>query len=172
VHGATLAAALVNTRPRRTNAVEALPDADAAVRLLAAHGLPVPHEEAAAALPALHRLRDELLAAFTAPDMPALAAALNPYLERAPAARLIGADGRWTVGAPEDALPLADRVALRAARGLAELAASAGLDRLGICAADDCLAVYADTSPRGARRYCSRTCSTRMNVRRHRASAH
>jgi predicted RNA-binding Zn ribbon-like protein len=169
VHGATLAAALVNTRPRPASPVEGLPDGAAAAVLLAEHGLSAPPREAAAALPALLRLRDALLAAFAAPDMPALAAALNPCLARAPAARLVGDGGGWALRAPDDELPLAERVALVSARGLAELAATAGPDRLGFCAADDCQAVYADTSPRGARRYCSRTCATRVNVRRHRA---
>jgi predicted RNA-binding Zn ribbon-like protein len=171
VHGATLAAALVNTRPRPANPVEGLPDGAAAARLLTAHGVAAAPEDAAAALPALLRLRGELLAAFEAADMPALAAVLNPYLARAPAARLVGEDGDWALRAPADELPLAERVALRAARGLAALAAAAGLDRLGFCAADDCQAVYADTSPRGARRYCTRTCANRVNVRRHRAAA-
>jgi predicted RNA-binding Zn ribbon-like protein len=168
VHGATLAAALVNTRPRPADPPEKLPDGAAAAALLAAYGISAPPDEAAAALPALIQLREELLAAFAAPDMPALAAALNPYLARAPAARLVE-DGGWALRAPEAELPLAERVALVAARGLAELVATAGPDRLGVCAADDCQAVYADTSARGARRYCSRTCANRVNVRRHRA---
>jgi predicted RNA-binding Zn ribbon-like protein len=167
VDGAGLAAALVNTRPRSTNPVEGMPDAAAAVALLAAHGIPATVADAEAARPALLRLRAELLAAFEAPDMAALAAALNPYLVRAPAPRLVE-DAGWTLRAPDAELPLAERVAVAAARGLAGLAATAGLDRLGFCAADDCQAVYADTSPRGARRYCSRTCATRTNVRRHR----
>jgi predicted RNA-binding Zn ribbon-like protein len=169
VHGATLAAALVNTRPRPASPVEGLPDGAAAAALLAEHGVSAPAPEAAAALPALLELREALLAAFAAPDMPALAAALNPYLARAPAARLVGGGGGWALRAPDTELPLAERVALVTARGLAELAAGAGAERLGFCAADDCQAVYADTSPRGARRYCSRTCANRVNVRRHRA---
>jgi predicted RNA-binding Zn ribbon-like protein len=169
VHGATLAAALVNTRPRPANPVEGLPDGAAAAALLAEHGIAASVAEASAARPALLALRGELLAAFMAPDLPALAAALNPHLARAPAPRLVD-DGGWALRPPAAELPLAQRVALAAARGLAELATTAGLDRLGVCAADDCQAVYADTSPRGARRYCTRTCANRVNVRRHRAT--
>jgi predicted RNA-binding Zn ribbon-like protein len=169
MHGATLAAALVNTRPRPANPQEQLPDGAAAARLLRAHGLHVSAAEAAAALPGLLRLRDELLAAFVAPDMPALAAALNPHLARLPAQRLVTDGPGWALRAPEDGLTLSDRVAALAVRGLAEVAL-AGRERLGMCAADDCQAVYADTSPRGARRYCTRTCANRVNVRRHRAS--
>jgi len=55
------------------------------------------------------------------------------------------------------------------AHAVAALIAEHGTQRLGFCAASDCQCVYADTSARGNRRYCSRTCSTRVNVRRHRA---
>jgi predicted RNA-binding Zn ribbon-like protein len=54
------------------------------------------------------------------------------------------------------------------ARGLAELAAAYGTDRLHACAAEDCQVVLVDVSRNGARRFCSRTCSSRVNVRRHR----
>jgi len=170
MHGATLAAALVNTRPRPASPEDWLPDGAAAARLLAAHGLPASAREAAAALPALLRLRGVLLAAFLAPDMPALAAALNPLLARTPAERLMTDGAGWALRPPEDELELADRVAAVAVRGLAELALAGGADRLGLCAADDCQAVFADISARGARRNCTRTCANRVNVRRHRAS--
>jgi predicted RNA-binding Zn ribbon-like protein len=95
-----------------------------------------------------------LRGAFLAADLNAFAAVVNPLLE---APRVVG-------GALE---PAVSEVGL-AAFGLASLVAERGLGRLGMCAADDCTAVYADTSARGSRRYCSRTCSTRQNVRRHR----
>jgi predicted RNA-binding Zn ribbon-like protein len=167
--GADLAVALVNSRPRPTDPPEKLPDAAAVVRLLAGHGVGVSAQDAEAALPALRELRADLLRAFSAPDMAELAAVLNPYLARAPGARLVaGADG-WGLRAPAEDLGLTDRVAAVAAHGLAALAAERGLDRLGFCAAEDCGCVYADASARGARRFCSRTCSNRVNVRRHRS---
>ena len=97
-----------------------------------------------------------LRAAFLAPDLDAFAAAVNPLLEapRVHAGRLKPAHSPLRL----------------AAFGLASLVAERGLERLGMCAAGDCTAVYADTSARGTRRYCSRTCSTRQNVRRHRAN--
>jgi predicted RNA-binding Zn ribbon-like protein len=76
--------------------------------------------------------------------------------------------GRWTLG-PVAGTGLAAWVGAHAARGLAEVAIDGGAERLHHCAADDCLRVLADVSRNGARRYCSRTCATRMNVRRHRA---
>jgi predicted RNA-binding Zn ribbon-like protein len=109
--------------------------------------------------PSLRPARDALLAAFGAPDTAAFVAAVNPLL-RAPVAE--------TAPGGEVVLRVAESVPALAAYGLAALVAERGLERLGFCAAEDCQAVFADTSPRGARRYCSRTCSTRENVRRHR----
>jgi predicted RNA-binding Zn ribbon-like protein len=97
-----------------------------------------------------------LRAAFLAAETDAFAAAINPLLEAPFVAEGTLEPARTPLGL--------------AAFGLAWLVAERGLERLGVCAADDCTAVYADTSPRGARRYCSRTCSTRQNVRRHRAN--
>jgi predicted RNA-binding Zn ribbon-like protein len=97
-----------------------------------------------------------LRAAFLAADGDAFAAAINPLLETPRVVSGVLEPGRTPLGL--------------AAFGLASLVAERGLERLGMCAADDCTAVFADTSARGSRRYCSRTCSTRQNVRRHRAN--
>jgi predicted RNA-binding Zn ribbon-like protein len=158
----SLAADLVNTRPRPADPEEKLSGADAAAALLRPYGLD------AAPVEDLRRVRDELLPAFSAADMAALAAVLNPLLARGATLRLLPGAPGWALRAPAEELSPADRVAVAAATELAALAAERGLERLGFCAADDCQAVFADTSPRGDRRYCSRTCSTRMNVRRHR----
>jgi predicted RNA-binding Zn ribbon-like protein len=159
----SLAADLVNTRPRPADPEEKLSGADAVAELLRPHGLdPAPVEE-------LRRVREQLLPAVSASDMAELAGVLNPLLARGPTVRLLPGAPGWSLRAPTEELSAADRVAVAAATELAALAAQRGLDRIGFCAADDCQAVFADTSPRGDRRYCSRTCSTRMNVRRHRA---
>ncbi len=158
----SLAADLVNTRPRPADPEEKLTGTDAAAALLEPYGLDAPP------LDELRRVRGELLAAFEARDMAELAAALNPLLARGATLRLLPGGPGWSLRAPSEELSLADRVAVAAASELAALAAQRGIARLGFCAADDCQAVFADTSPRGDRRYCSRTCSTRVNVRRHR----
>jgi predicted RNA-binding Zn ribbon-like protein len=158
----SLAADLVNSRPRPADPEEKLTGPDAVAALLEPYGLdPAPVEE-------LRRVRDELLPAFEAGEMAALAAALNPLLARGATLRLLPGAPGWSLRAPTEELTPADRIAVAAATELAALAAQRGLDRIGFCAADDCQAVFADTSPRGDRRYCSRRCSTRMNVRRHR----
>jgi predicted RNA-binding Zn ribbon-like protein len=75
--------------------------------------------------------------------------------------------GGWALApAADTALP--DWFGARAARGLAELAIAYGVQRLHLCAADDCLCGVVDVSRNGSRRYCSRRCANRTNVRRHR----
>jgi predicted RNA-binding Zn ribbon-like protein len=157
----SLAADLVNTRPRPADPEEKLTGPDAVAALLAPYGI----DAGDAPVAELRRVRGELLAAFEAADMAALAAALNPLLARGRPPQLLPG---WALRAPVEELAAADRVAVAAASELAELAAEHGLDRLGFCAADDCRRVFADA--RGGRRYCSRKCATRMNVRRHRRS--
>lgn len=45
-----------------------------------------------------------------------------------------------------------------------------GMDRLGVCAADECTQAFADTSRNGRQRFCSQACANRSAVRRHRAA--
>ncbi|TYK42690.1 CGNR zinc finger domain-containing protein [Actinomadura decatromicini] len=52
---------------------------------------------------------------------------------------------------------------------LAELIVEHGLGRTGVCAADGCDRVYADTSRAGRRRFCSESCANRTNVAAFRA---
>ncbi|WP_242614424.1 CGNR zinc finger domain-containing protein [Actinomadura roseirufa] len=52
---------------------------------------------------------------------------------------------------------------------LAELVVEHGLTRTGVCAADGCDRVYADTSRAGRRRFCSDACANRTNVAAFRA---
>jgi predicted RNA-binding Zn ribbon-like protein len=60
--------------------------------------------------------------------------------------------------------PLGQRVAAAAAMGLAIVLAEYGVERLGMCAAENCADVFVDTSRNKSKRYCDDTCSTRMNV--------
>jgi predicted RNA-binding Zn ribbon-like protein len=52
---------------------------------------------------------------------------------------------------------------------LSELVVQHGLTRTGVCAADGCDRVYADTSRSGRRRFCSDPCANRTNVAAFRA---
>jgi predicted RNA-binding Zn ribbon-like protein len=157
---AQAAAALVNTAPRATDPAEKLTAAAQLEQLL-----PEPPPSCAdSELPAVREVRGRLREALTAADMDELAAALNPLLGPW---RMQRAGERWVLG-PAGQSDLAAWVGARAARGLAELATTYGLERLHICHADDCLCAVVDASRNGTRRYCSRTCANRTNARRHR----
>ena len=146
---AEVAAALVNTRPRETNPSEKL--------------------VTVADLEPVRRVRAQLTAVFEAETLDGIAEAANPLLASGAAgwAMMPRGDGRWAVG-PGAPPNLAAWLGARAARGLAELAIAYGIERLHLCAADDCMSAVVDVSRNGSRRYCSRRCANRTNVRRHR----
>ena len=75
----------------------------------------------------------------------------------------------WHLHYSSDDAPIAHRVAAGAAMGIAVLIVDQGHDRLGICAAEDCLDVFVDTSRNRSKRYCDSTCGTKVNVKAHRA---
>ena len=65
--------------------------------------------------------------------------------------------------------PLADRMAVEAAMAFADVVRQKLLDRLRVCGASDCEDVIVDLSKNHSRRYCSDTCSNRVNVAAFRA---
>jgi predicted RNA-binding Zn ribbon-like protein len=164
---AQLAADLVNTRPRPTDPPEKLAGVEDVERLLAASPEPAP-AVGPGDVARFRALREPLLAAFEADGVEAFADAVNPLLGRGAGGwRMAPAAGGWALGPLAPPRP-ADWFSAGAARGLAELVIAYGIDRLHVCAADDCLCAVVDVSRNGARRYCSRTCANRTNARRHR----
>jgi hypothetical protein len=162
---AEFAAALVNSAPRATDPREKLTGVEDLEALLAASPEPPP-VAGEADVDGVRDLRGPLRDAFEAKTVESFARAVNPLLARwqlAPAA-----DG-WALGPAAEA-DLASWLGARAARGLAELVLAYGIERLHLCRADDCLRAVVDVSRNGTRRYCSRTCANRTNVRRHRAA--
>ena len=74
---------------------------------------------------------------------------------------------RFTVGQVGDRL---DQARAAIAGSLAHYVADHDLERLRICAADDCRWRFVDRSPAGRRRWCDmKTCGNRAKVARHRA---
>lgn len=69
---------------------------------------------------------------------------------------------------PSDA-PLADRMAVELAMAVVDVVRTGELDRLQVCAADDCQDVLVDLSKNRSRRFCSTTCANRTNVAAFRA---
>ena len=166
---ATVAAELVNTRPRETDPPEKLAALGDLERLLAQCPEPAP-ATGQGDLEPVRALRPVLLAGFEAGTADAFADAVNPLLARGRGGWRMtpDPDGRWAL-APAADERVADWLGARAARGLAELVIAYGVERLHICAADDCMCAAVDVSRNGTRRFCSRTCANRTNVRRHRA---
>ncbi len=124
----------------------------------------------------VERLGDLALALrgiFAARDASTAAQLLNALLERTRAVPWIsehgGADPHLHFG-PQQA-DIVDRVAASTAMSLAVVLCDYGIERLGQCAAADCVDVFIDTSRSAKRRYCSTGCSNRSNVREHRARA-
>ena len=105
-----------------------------------------------------------------APDAQAVAATLNELLDQASPAVVAVCAGDTVRGEVQMASAVTDttRLAAWGALCLLDLVASAGLDRLGLCAGDRCVDVYVDRSPRRNRRYCSQLCQTRERVHRFR----
>ena len=84
--------------------------------------------------------------------------------------RLVIHDGYdWHIHATTDETPLATRIMVEAAMAFIDVIRADEYDRVRICAADDCDAVYVDYSKNGSKRYCDTgNCGNRMNVNAYR----
>jgi len=78
-------------------------------------------------------------------------------------------DWDYHLHATSPGAPLADRMAVEAAMAFVDVVRQGELDRLHVCAADDCDDVLVDLSKNRSRRYCSNACSNRVNVAAFRA---
>ncbi|GAB3267497.1 CGNR zinc finger domain-containing protein [Sinomonas notoginsengisoli] len=75
----------------------------------------------------------------------------------------------WHLHATTPEAPLADRMGTEAAMAFVDVIRSRELDRLRICAADDCEAVLIDLSKNRSKRYCDTgNCANRAHVRAYR----
>jgi predicted RNA-binding Zn ribbon-like protein len=71
----------------------------------------------------------------------------------------------WHIHATSDEAPLATRILVEAAMAFVDVIRSDEYDRVRVCDADDCDAVYIDYSRNGSKRYCDTgNCGNRMNV--------
>lgn len=167
---AQLAVDLANAFPDPAGQ-EVPPTAAELTALLAGHELLA--DLAAADVARLGDLALALREVFAARDAHDAARPLNALLERTRAVPWIsehgGADPHLHFG-PQQA-DIVDRVAASTAMSLAVVLCDYGVERLGQCAAVDCIDVFIDTSRSAKRRYCSTGCSNRSNVREHRARA-
>jgi predicted RNA-binding Zn ribbon-like protein len=98
---------------------------------------------------------------------------LNDLLARASAyPRLTNHAGDgWHMHYRDPNIPLGSVIRALVSVGTALHLTGRGMNRLGRCAAEDCVKVFADVSRTGRQRYCGTVCSNRDAVRRHRARA-
>ena len=165
----TTAAALVNTLgtargpahdPRRPRRVR---------RALGVHRRPAAHD--AAELQAVRALRPVLRRLWTAADPDVVASGVNALLADAGALpQLVRHDDwDWHLHATPPDAPLATRMAVEAAMALADVVRGGELDRLRVCAGEDCEDLVVDLSRNRSRRYCDAGCGNRANVAAYRA---
>ena len=167
-----LAVALVNTQDARVDdSGDDLSTIRDLERFLSEHGLAAEAEPSEADLAAVHELRTELRAVFAAPDETTAAGALNELLAASePVPRLSDhGGGRWHLHVGSRTAGPAARLRAITSLGLALVLADEGRERLGLCADQDCGAVFVDSSKNLSRRYCCEGCSNRANVRAYRA---
>jgi predicted RNA-binding Zn ribbon-like protein len=104
-------------------------------------------------------------------DEDGLVAELNAILRDGHALPQLVRHDRWPyhLHSTPPGAPLADRMAVDAAMAFAELVRLGEVSRLRVCGAADCGDVLVDLSRNRSRRYCSLTCSNRVNVAAFRA---
>ena len=156
------AAALVNTG---RGAADQLPDEAALDQFVAAWGWTGERRHDHAELDAVRRLRPRLARLWGASEDDA-ADLVNALLREAHALPQLVKHDSWDYhlhATPPDA-PLAQRMAVEAAMAFADVIRSQELERLRLCAADDCSNVHVDLSKNRSRRFCSTSCANRTNV--------
>ena len=122
-------------------------------------------------LEAFRRLREQLVGVFLASDETAAARGVNQILERCHSTpRLTDHDGGpLHLHYAAAGATAAEKAGASAAMGLALVLVEDGLKRFGVCASDDCIDVFVDTSKNSCRRFCSDKCANRTAVAAHRA---
>lgn len=123
-------------------------------------------------LESVRALRPRLRRFWTVANRGEAATLVNEILDEADARPYLTRHDEWDwhlhVTRPD--APLADRIAAEAAMAFLDLIRADALDRLRICAADDCEDVLIDLSKNSSKRYCDTgNCGNRTNVAAYRA---
>lgn len=156
------AAALVNSG---RGGVELLPDTEALDEFVQEWGWTGERTHDQAELEAVWQLRPRLERLWELDEEDAVAL-VNTLLREANALPQLVKHDIWDYhlhATPSDA-PLADRMAVEAAMAMTDVIRTGQLDRLRLCAAEDCQSVHVDLSKNRSRRFCSTSCSNRTNV--------
>lgn len=158
--------ALCNTDPSASRSgADELAEVDQLSALLSHYGYTgrIDHDEAE--LRDVHRARTLLRHVWTL-DRDDAVVAVNKMLRDAKALpHLVRHDTQdWHMHATEPDSPLAERIRVEAALAFIDVIRMNEMDRLRICAADDCAGLLLDLSRNGLKRFCSVRCGNRMNM--------
>jgi predicted RNA-binding Zn ribbon-like protein len=161
------AAALVNTEQADD---DALADVSALDRFVSFWGWTGSRRGDAAELERVRALRPRLRALWHA-DEEGVVAAVNSMLTEGRALPQLVTHGEWGyhLHATSPDAPLADRMMVEAAMAIVDIVRTGELDRLRVCGAPGCADVVVDLSKNRSRRYCSVSCSNRVNMAAFRA---
>ena len=156
------AAALVNTG---RGGAELLPDVAALDEFVQAWAYTGDRTHDQAELDAVRRLRPRLERLWEMDEDDA-ADLVNALLRESNALPQLVKHDIWDyhLHATPSHAPLADRMAVEAAMAFTDVIRTGQLDRLRLCAAEDCQSVHVDLSKNRSRRFCSTSCSNRTNV--------
>jgi predicted RNA-binding Zn ribbon-like protein len=162
---------VVNLINSAANGEEHLATLEGLDRFLQQEGFTGSRARNATELASVHKLRSQLAELWTAEEDTAVAT-VNRLLRDANALpQLIKHDGwDWHLHATTREAPLADRMSTEAAMALADVIRSKEMDRMLVCAAEDCDAVVLDLSRNRSKRYCDTgNCANRAHVAAYRA---
>ena len=124
-----------------------------------------------AELETVRDLRGELRRIWVSHDGDEVVSSVNGLLADARAVpQLVRHDDwDWHLHATTPDRPLATRIAVEVAMALVDVIRTGELERLQVCAADDCEDVLIDLSRNRSRRYCDGGCANRAHVAAYRA---
>ncbi|GAA4392749.1 CGNR zinc finger domain-containing protein [Ornithinibacter aureus] len=165
------AAALVNTGPALgSEHREDLPDVAALVEWMHGWQWTGRHPSTEAEADAVRRLRPRIRQIWGLPEDD-LVEATNALLRegRALPQLVRHGDFDWHIHATPDDAPIADRIAVEVGMALVDVIRAGAIDRLKVCAGDDCDDLIIDLSKNRSRKFCDGTCGTRANVAAYRA---
>ncbi len=149
---------------------ETLADTDQLREFLIEHEVDPPGHLTASDLDSMRALRATVRQVFEAENESSAAEIINRLIHDAKTSPyLTDHDGHWHMHYTSMQAPISDRIGAICGMVLAAVVERYGIERLGICAAEDCGDVFIDTSRNRSKRFCNDTCSSRTNVAAYRA---
>ncbi|MFJ4028687.1 CGNR zinc finger domain-containing protein [Paenarthrobacter sp. NPDC089989] len=159
---------LINTAANGDESLATMDELDA---FLETEGFSGSRTKTTAELRSVKRLRSELAALWTA-DEDTAAKSVNKLLSDAKALPQLAKHDQWDwhLHATTPEAPLADRMGTEAAMAIIDVIRSKEMDRMRVCAAEDCDAVVLDLSRNRSKLYCDTgNCANRAHVAAYRA---